>query len=206
MPMTDNIGLVFATDIESKAFVAGFSLEAAENRPFRIFRKDNIILILSGIGKANAAMATSYLISKYNTKIIFNIGAAGAAKSGCKVGDIFHINSVIEYDRPRLFKKGMRVLNPKVLAGYNLASLATQDKPVVDPEHRKELSEYVDLVDMEGASVIQACRLFEAECYLFKIITDTPEHEQEEDIVKNINLTAEKLFKFFKEDVLEHFK
>jgi adenosylhomocysteine nucleosidase len=194
--MKDNIGLVFATKIESKAFVKGFSLKSIEKTPFNILSDNKIFLIISGIGKANAAMAASYLINTYNTKIIFNIGAAGATTDAYKVGDIFHINKVVEYDRPRLLKKGVRILKPDLLAGFNFASLATQDRPVIDPGHREEVSKHADLVDMEGASVIQACRLFNAECYLFKVVTDTPEHHEIE-IVKNIYATAEKMFEFF---------
>ena len=204
--MKDNIGLLFATKIEAKVFIECFCIELVEDKPFQITRNDNIFLIIGGIGKANAAMAASYLINRYNTRIIINIGAAGATKTDCKIGDIFHINKAVEYDRPRLFRKGLRVINPDVLDGYDLASIATQDRPVVDPEFRKELSAHVDLVDMEGASVIQACRLFEAKCYLFKIVTDTPEHEEEEDIVKNIDTTTGMMFEFFQLNILKRFK
>ena len=204
--MKDNIGLVFATIIEAKIFIERFCVKPVEEKPFRITRSENIFLIISGIGKANAAMAASYLINKYNTGIIINIGAAGATRSDCKIGDIFHINKVVEYDRPRLFRKGLRVLKPDMLEGYDLASLATQDRPVVDPDFRIELSEHADLVDMEGASIIQACRLFNAKCYLFKIVTDTPEHKEEEDIVKNIDITTGMIFDFFELNILKHFE
>jgi adenosylhomocysteine nucleosidase len=199
--MKDNIGLVFATLIEAKAFIKGLSLEQKEKAPFGILSDNRIFLIISGIGKANAAMAASYLVSKYNTEIIFNIGAAGATSTEIKTGDIFHINKVVEYDRPRLIKKGVRILKPDVLKGFKYATLATQDRPVIEPAHREEISAHADLVDMEGASVIQACRLFRAKCYLFKVVTDTPDH-REIDIIKNVYATAGKMFEYFMEKIL----
>jgi adenosylhomocysteine nucleosidase len=199
--MKDNIGLIFATDIESKAFIKGFSLGSIEKKPFSILSNNKIFLIISGIGKANAAMAASYMKNKYNTEIIFNIGAAGATTAEYNIGDIFHINKVVEYDRPRLLKKGLRILKPDVLDGFEFATLATQDRPVIESGHRKELSQHADLVDMEGASVIQACRLFKAKCYLFKIVTDTPKHHEIE-IIMNVYRTAGKMFEFFKENII----
>ncbi len=202
--MKDTIGLVFATDIESKAFVKGFSLERKDKAPFNVLSDGKISLIISGIGKANAAMAASYLVYKYNSEIIFNIGAAGATTENYEIGDIFHINKVVEYDRPRLLKKSMRIVKPDVMEGFELAALATQDRPVIEPSHREELSRYAELVDMEGASVIQACSLFKRKCYLFKIVTDTPRHH-EIDIIKNVYATAGKMFEFFKENILTRF-
>ncbi|MFH0976056.1 MAG: hypothetical protein V1874_09770 [Spirochaetota bacterium] len=201
--MNEPIGLVFATNIESEPFVKGLCLEQIENKPFGIYSGDRYYLVNAGIGKANAAMAASYLIYKYNTKIIFNIGAAGSTTTGKKLGDIFHIEKAVEYDRPKIFSKGIRILEPDMLEGFSTATLATQDKPVISPQDRLDISIHADLVDMEGASVIQACRLFGARCFLFKIVTDTPLHE-EADIIKNVKNTAVKMFEFFKAAVLKN--
>jgi adenosylhomocysteine nucleosidase len=202
--MNNIIGLVFATKIESAPFIKGLDLKKIENGPFKVYNKDGIFAIKSGIGKANAAMAASFLIWKYKIDCVINIGAAGAASNEKKLGDIFHIDNVIEFDRPKLFKKSIRLYKPDILKGFSLASLATQDKPVVSPAERQNVSKYADLVDMEGAAVVQACRLWEVKCYLFKIITDTPKHKEIE-IIKNVYTTAGTMFKFFKADILKHF-
>jgi adenosylhomocysteine nucleosidase len=202
--MNTIIGLVFATKIESAPFIKGLGLQKIGKKPFDIYNKDNIFLIKSGIGKANAAMATSYLISKYNVNSVLNIGAAGASTAEKKIGDIFHINKTVEFDRPKLLNNGIRISKPEILKGFSTASLATQDKPVVSPEDRKNISKHADLVDMEGAAVVQACRLWDVKCFLFKIITDTPEHKEIE-IIKNVYMTAGKMFEFFKANILKNF-
>jgi adenosylhomocysteine nucleosidase len=202
--MNNIIGLVFATKIESAPFIKGLELKKIENDPFKVYNKNSIFLIKSGIGKANAAMAASYLIGKYKIDSVINIGAAGAATAEKKLGDIFHIDNVIEYDRPKLFRKSIRIYKPDTLKGFNLASLATQDKPVVSPAERRNVSKHADLVDMEGAAVVQACRLWDVKCYLFKIVTDTPEHKEIE-IIKNVYTTAGTMFKFFEANILKQF-
>ena len=138
----ENTGLVFATPFESKEFVNGLDLIEIEKKPFEIYCKYNLFLIHCGIGKANAAMAASYLVWKYNVTCIYNIGAAGSTTTDKKPGELYHINKVVEYDRPGVIKKGLRILNPDILNGYAMASLATQDIPVIEPSHRKEMSKY----------------------------------------------------------------
>ena len=96
----DNIGIVIATKLEAEPFIKGLSLNILEEDPFSIYSNDNIFLIISRIGKSYAAIATSYLIWKYESDCMINIGAAGSTKRDKNIGDIFHINNVIEYDRP----------------------------------------------------------------------------------------------------------
>ena len=54
---------------------------------------------------------------------------------------------------------------------------------------------------MEGAAVVQTCRMFNIKCYLFKIVSDTADHESDTDIVRNIMQVRQSLFDFFIETV-----
>jgi adenosylhomocysteine nucleosidase len=199
--VNENIGLVFATKIEAKHFIKGFALQEIEKTPFKLYRKDKIFLVISGIGKSNAAMAASFIIWKYKAAIVFNIGAAGSAVAEKKIGDIYHIDKIIEYDRPKFLLNGIRTTKPDIIDGFVASSLATQDRPVTSASDRQAVAKYADLVDMEGAAVLQACRLMEAKCFLFKIVTDTPD-SKEIEIIKNIFSTAPGMFEFFKKEVI----
>jgi len=191
-----------ATMIEAKPFVRGMSLTEFEQKPFRLFIKDNILLAISDIGKANAAMTSAYCCEKFNPACIFNLGAAGAAASTHHLGEIFHINKIIEYDRPELITKKLSIHKPHVLAGFQTATLSTSDKAILDPEEREEISKNAELMDMEGAAVVQACRIFETKRYIFKFVSDTPEHTEDEDIIKNIRQYRTPFYEFFKSSVL----
>jgi nucleoside phosphorylase len=197
------VGLVMATYLEAQPFIESMPMEEEGRRPFRIFRGGDIILIISGIGKTNAAVAASYLIMQYNVGVIFNAGAAGAVAAGIRLGDIFHINRVVEYDRPKMFGGGMRFMTPSVMDGHATAVLATQDVPVISGDFRNRVSEHATLVDMEGAAVVHACGLFGIPCYLFKIVSDTVSDQNGRDIVDNIAAVRTDLYLYIMEHVLE---
>ena len=96
------IGLIFATMMEAKPFIQGMPLEKIEGAPFSVFEKAGIVLVVSGIGKANAAMATLYCCQTFEPAFVCNLGAAGATDSSHALGDMVQVTEVIEYDRPEL--------------------------------------------------------------------------------------------------------
>jgi len=193
-----------ATMLEAKPFVLGMSLRKTRKGPFRLFQKDRIRLIISGIGKANGAMATAYGCQKYNPVCICNLGAAGATHSGYDLGEIFHIHKIVEHDRPDLKSGEPYIHKPDILTGFQTATLATSDRAILAPDERNEIFRVADLLDMEGASVVQACRKFKTQCFVFKLVSDTPDHTRDEDIVTNIRLYRSHLYEYFKNSVMSH--
>ena len=191
-----------ATMIEAKPFVAGMSLEEIEKKPFTIFRQKNILLALSGIGKANAAIATVYCCQKFNPSAVCNLGAAGAAGLCHPLGGVFHVTKIIEHDRPELASQRPTIHQPDLLDGFKTATLSTSDRAILDPEERRRISKEAELMDMEGASVAQASKMFETKCYVFKFVSDTPEHTQNKDIIKNIRLYRTPFYEFFTRSVI----
>ena len=195
-------GIVMATMLEAKPFVLGMSLTRSRKKPFSVFQNDNIFLIISGIGKANAAMATGYSCYKCKPTCICNLGAAGATDFSHALGENFHITEIIEYDRHELTTKRPYIHHPDILNGFQTARLSTSDMAVLDPDERKKISMNADLIDMEGASVAQACRKFNTKCFMFKFVSDTPDHAKDEDIVENIRRHRSFFYEFFIRSVL----
>ena len=193
--------IIMATMLEAKPFVLGMSLRQTQKIPFRLFQNDGVLLIISGIGKANAAVATAYACLKFKSACICNLGAAGATHSGYNLGEIFHIQKIVETDRPDLETGKPCVHQPDLLTGFNIAILATSDRAVLDPKERKAISINADLIDMEGASVVQACRTFKENCYLFKFVSDTPDHMRDQDIVDHIRAYRKTFYDFFADSV-----
>jgi len=196
------VAIVMATLLEAKPFVEGIFLKKSEKKPFDLFRNENTILIISGVGKANSAMAAAYCCQNFNPVSICNIGAAGATQFSHPLGEIFHITKIFEHDRPE-FKSGRpHIHKPDMLDGFQTAKLATGDRAILDPGERKKISRYAGLVDMEGASVAQACRKFHKSCYMFKFVSDTPDHTRDEDIVENIRRYRAPFYEFFIKSIL----
>ena len=188
MPDRTVICIISATLMEADPLIKILDLKQTEKKPFNIFEntEKNILLGISGIGKANAAMYTAFCCIKYQPDIILNTGAAGAVDESNEVGAVFQIEKVIEPDRPHLRSNTPMIQTPSTLEGFNNAVLATQDKPINDIETFKELSSVADLVDMEGASVLQTAKKFNTDCLLFKFISDTPLHAGKGMIIYNI--------------------
>ena len=195
-------GIVMATRLEAAPFIDSGLFKLLEEKPLPVYQHESVYLILSGIGKASAAIASTYLITKYKTEIMYNIGAAGSTTENFNLGDILHIVSVIDYDRPKLIGSKPRYLKPDVLDNYKTATLATQDVAVVSEAEREKVGKLAELVDMEGAAFTQACRTFKVKNHMFKIVTDTPAHTADNQIIENIKNTRDLLYNFFVSDFL----
>lgn len=195
MERPDKIGIVMATVIEARPFIDNFNLEQISNKPFPIYNKDNIFLIISGIGKACCASAVTHLINIFDVDCLYNLGAAGDLNGKYKIGEILHINSIVEPDRPYI-AGNKRIYKPDIRDGFKLAVLSTQDKAMVTSLDREFAGKDADLADMEGAAFFQMCRLYNKKGYLFKIVTDIPGNDSNKDIIKNVKETAVILYDF----------
>jgi nucleoside phosphorylase len=172
-----------ATGLEAEPFIKAFKMREIEERPFSIYECNEMILAISGIGKANAAMATAYICSMFDPEWILNLGAAGATQESMELGGVYHVEKVIEPDRPHIGTNTPYVQIPVVLPGFQKAVLATQDKAVEEIDAFRQVAAYADLVDMEGASIVQASRKFGKKCLLFKFVSDTPVHSGQTDVI-----------------------
>lgn len=188
--------------MEVEPLIAELSMVKAESDPFLIYNGSDILLLVSGIGKASAAMGTAYCCIKYQPSCILNCGAAGAVDDKYEVGSIFQVEKTIEPDRPHLRSNTPWIQVPDTLEGFNNAVLATQDRPVNDIETFGELAGITDLVDMEGASILQAAKKFNAKCHIFKFVSDTPSHAGKGLIMDNIKTHVPAFTGYIKDSVI----
>ncbi|HPA15364.1 MAG TPA: hypothetical protein PKV75_08870 [Desulfobacterales bacterium] len=195
------IGIIMATHLEGDPFVDELSLDRWEDDPFPVYRNEKAVLLISGIGKANAAMGCTYLGMKFHPSRIYNLGAAGAADISFPLGSIYHVRKVIEPDRPDLETGLPHEHTPDTIPGYPTVTLATQDRPIKDPSERRMIFPQAEIMDMEGAAVVQACRLLQIRCLLFKFVSDNP---QNHDIKNNIVRYRDSFRDFFCNKVLPH--
>ena len=202
MKRTPFICMVIATIMEAEPFINLLGLEETGNQPFPVYKGDDILLIISGIGKANAAMATTYACSMLKPEWILNLGAAGATDVSRVLGSIYQIKKILEPDRPHLRTNTPYIQVPDLLPGFPTSVLATQDKAVTTIEDFREMSQSADLVDMEGASIVQACKKFNKRCLLYKFVSDTPEHAGQEQIIDHIKYYRDPFCEFIYNSVI----
>src|SRR5690625_2465192 len=58
----------------------------------------DIVLLKSGIGKVNAAMATTILIERFQPEYVINTGSAGGFTDTLQVGDVVVGNEIVHHD------------------------------------------------------------------------------------------------------------
>lgn len=205
MKQFDSVSLVMATHLEASPFLKNMFRDKIQDKPFPVYECEHGHLVISGIGKAAAAMAALHLIENFCPDYILNFGAAGALRKGFHVGEIFQVEEVWEHDRPHLISKKKRTYKPEIIEGFPGLVCATGDVPVLAESDRAALGTGAALVDMEGAGLLQATSLYGIPASLFKVITDTPDHETDGEIIDNIRATRDLLFRFYEKSLLPLF-
>ena len=191
-----------ATHMEAKPFIKYKNFNPIEDKPFPVYKNETHYLIISGIGKINASIASTYLMTKFKINSMYNIGSAGATTEDFRIGDILHINSVIDYSQLLNIRSESKSLKPDMLQNYKTESLATCDAPIISTEDRAIVGQKALLIDMEGFAFVNACKIFNTKNYLFKIITDTPANITEDEIILNIKNTRDLLYQFFMDNFI----
>lgn len=167
-----------------------------------------VFLINSGIGKVNAAVATSILINQYQVELIINVGIAGAACDDLMVGDVVCPSKLVYYDvdvtvfgykygqiprMPSYYESGQmyELFNNKYDINIVDGTLCTGDS-FLTTKHSllkiKEIFSDIMVVDMEGAAIGQVCLLFQKPLLLLKGVSDSVNEASTEDSEKNVNL------------------
>ncbi|NMA05718.1 MAG: 5'-methylthioadenosine/S-adenosylhomocysteine nucleosidase [Acholeplasmataceae bacterium] len=147
-------------------------------------KEKKVVLVVTGVGKVNAASAVSVLLSKYDFSQIINIGIAGATKP-YSVGDkvVIRDASYADFDVTAgnfgyEFGQVPNMPNP-FLSDYDLIkkctfalgayedSLYTQDKFVTKKDIKNP-----GVYDMEGAAIYQVAHMYQVKVISIKLISD----------------------------------
>ena len=154
-----------ALNCEAQAIIDALGLIKSTHTPFSIYENKNTKLIISGIGVINTAMATTYLLTKFDAKkddTIINIGIAGASFEANK-GEFYFVNKIIYHDK---------VLQLSKNSDKTYKKLTTFDTPQNDKKKIKN-----SLVDMEGYGFFVAAKKFIASenIQVLKVVSDMVE-------------------------------
>ncbi|WKC78129.1 5'-methylthioadenosine/adenosylhomocysteine nucleosidase [Borreliella turdi] len=161
----------------------------------------NVITILCGVGKVNAGVWTSYILSKYNISHVINSGVAGGVISDkykdIKVGDVV-VSSEVAYHDVDLTRFGYKMgqltgLPQKFSANKNLVNKAkeaikskvrgsnsysglilTGDQFIVPTYINKIMENFKDViaVEMEGAAIGHVSHMFNIPFIVIRSISD----------------------------------
>lgn len=145
---------------------------------------EKIAVIVCGVGKVNAACGAQIAIDKLKAEVIINIGVAGGLTPNMKVGEIYSISEVVQYDFDLTQLNGTKIgtldecdenyLPLKAPSCYPPKKLATADRFNDDKGDFKLISKTLgaEIRDMECGGMAQACMHADVPLYSFKIISD----------------------------------
>lgn len=97
------IGIICAMQIEADGIIALSENAKTENIASMNFTTctlegRDIVVVVCGVGKVNAAMCTVMLIEKYHPDVIINSGVAGSLSPLVSIGDIVVATKSVEHD------------------------------------------------------------------------------------------------------------
>jgi len=179
-----------------------------------------IVLTQSGVGKVNAAIATTILITEFECDFIINTGIAGGVNDvdtkdvivcegliysdfdltpfGYEFGTVPHLPPIL---RPH----PSDVLNVKSILNrlgikYKTGLIASGDKFVTSPEDIKEVKDRIIACEMESTSVAQTAIRLGTRFMILRFISDIVGKESQ---IENYNEFEEEMSKLSSKITLE---
>lgn len=156
-----------------------------------------IVLVQSGVGKVNAAIATTLLIEEYKAEVVINTGSAGAVDPSLAIGEVAISTELAHHDADaRAFGYQMGQIPqmpPRYEADQHLIQLTTQAAEKVDlktvpgvivtsdsfiagsAEVKRIKEDFPDalVAEMEGAAVGQVCYQFKIPFVIVRAVSGT---------------------------------
>lgn len=148
--------IVTALRQEARPLIDAFGLKQDScSRRIPVFASADTLLVISGIGKLNAGIATTHavhLAGVTNENQVINVGMCGAVVDQIALGEAVVVNKIWDHSSGREFF-------PDMLINHALqeASLGTFNQPVTTAIRPILVC---DIVDMEASGVFQAAHLF----------------------------------------------
>ena len=160
---------------EAKAIIDALELKQYDTKPFKIFKNNSTILVVSGIGKENTLNALSTVFDKYKILKAINIGTAGCSDKERKVGELFCTNHKLDT--------------------IDHMKLNTVNGPQT---HLSSLITHHSLYDMEASHFEEFCKKYldQKNILVFKVISDHLDDKipKKEFVYKLISSSFEKWY------------
>ncbi len=168
--------------------------------------KHPVVVVLSGIGKVNAAITSVLLLENFEVDAVINIGVAGGQK-GVKHLDLVVSKSALYHDvdltyfgkykrgqlpgeepeflaDERLVKKAVKVLDSLKIP-YKVGRIASGDQFVYEKKKLSPINktfEDIYAIEMEAGAIAQTCHNFKVPFIIFRSISDIlGENSQQEE-------------------------
>jgi len=200
------IGILVAMEEELKRLkeeIPEATVKTIANQTFYdgIIYKQPVTIVQAGIGKVNAAVATTLLIQNFQVDVVINTGSAGGIATNLAVGDLVISTHLAHHDADnRVFgyKYGQIPQMPATYtadkkwaafiekAAYSMnwevekGMIVSGDSFVASAVETNRIKEHFPkalMTEMEGAAVAQTCTQFEIPFAIIRAVSDTADEE-----------------------------
>jgi len=202
---------------EAKIFKEEFNLSKIESyRKIEIFSRDDIVLVVSGIGKISTSIAIALAsVLKPNCRDFYlNFGIAGSAKKEHALGDLRMIDKVVDLATSRSYFSDFLIQSELISASLGTSDLpVAKINPVAKDGLQSNLSKMkyiqpseidIDLYDMEASAFYQSAIYFadSHRIHSLKIVSDHLEgiYCKAEDVEYWAEQQKDRIFTFLEEN------
>ena len=179
------------------------------------------VLVLSGIGKVNAAVSTSWVIHQFAPDCVINTGSAGGLGKGLKVGDVVIGETVAHHDvdvtafgyvwgqvpqLPAVFVSDSNLIRQAEKAAQVFEGAAVTQGLIVSGDRFVHSSEgvaeirshfpEVKAVEMEVAAIAQTCHQLEVPFVIIRAVSDSADEKADisfEEFLKTAAVSSAKM-------------
>ena len=154
---------------------------------------DELPILVTGVGKVNAAVAVASTLAEATPKYVLNMGTAGALRPG--VTGIHVIGRVIQHDLNDAAIYEMTGIHAGLPIDLDRGGsvLATGDRFISNPDVRDRLAREAQLVDMEGYAVARAAHAMDVPVIMVKAVSDQAGEEAGETWVEAVDRCSREL-------------
>lgn len=189
----------------------------------------DLVIVQSGIGKVNAAMAAVILVEKFGVDMIINTGSAGSLTDELEQGDLVVSNQLSYHDvdatafgyvmgqvpQMPLYYKSDPELNEKIKEAarktdWNVVfgEILTSDSFIADPkaiEKIKDKFSYALVTEMEGTAIAQVAFQYDLPFTVVRAVSDSADGQAaqsfDEFIIEAGRKSAGMVLKYISEGV-----
>lgn len=218
------IGIICAMQIEADGILALMQDKSCEKIAGMNFTKgtmhgNDVVVVVCGVGKVNAAMCALALIQAYSPDCVINSGVAGSVSPRLKIGDIVIAEKAVEHDMNGTalgdFQGEITFPEGNVMyfecdkavgdALYNACSFITDsniergtvasgDIFISERRQRLKIGERFSALacEMEGAAIAHVCYRTKTPCGILRAISDDLDENEGMDFKKFCELASAK--------------
>ncbi|MCD8027544.1 MAG: 5'-methylthioadenosine/adenosylhomocysteine nucleosidase [Erysipelotrichaceae bacterium] len=156
----------------------------------------DVVVVQGGIGKVNASVSATLLLTKFTIDCVINIGTAGGINDSQNVGDVIVSSSVVHHDvdvegfgyeygkipgMPTFFEPDKQLLEKtkdildKQNIHYHIGLIASGDQFVSRQDQVNHIKNYFPKAvcsEMEAASIAQVCYVFKTPFIITRSLSD----------------------------------